>query len=445
MEKLNQYMISIIIRYLWIPTQLQTIYAWRRASKSCFHNFPNSNNSSFWHFVIENLDFIHPDKVCTQSAASTGDSCWWMKTAIRNLGEEKITHLRFISCECCDFQLWKQIHWQKLTHLQEVSNVSGRHRRLFLGGLEIFGPQSTVRLALRYALNDSRLSTEDFMKYFARKLRRHPEKLVMNLQQWIEACYTIGLSTLLPHFRTYFRMEDFFRLSYESFIHMNTSTFSEWKRSSLENTVMELYHLNFHDFVSRLVQERFFKRRLIQRLLAHSKKRELWNQVGIPLYTLFSPMDLVCDHCQDKKVEEEYRVFCIYCYFNGQCSEKQYGDLATMMAELGFPSQDSFQRIMEKWKTSALLLKRLALKKRLETCLLNSDEEKPFQALVEICGKFDFQLKLLVPETEVAAIFNNIYRDCRDTKRYKLLQTFGYNLNPILQSLTFMEDVNHGD
>lgn len=435
MEKLNQYMVSAIIKYLWVPSQLKTIQAWRRASKSCFHHFPNRNNASFWHFVLENLDFIHPELPCYKYSF-TGDLCWWIGKAFNYLGEEKVTHLRLTGCDCCDFQLWKQIRWTKFTHLRQVSNVSKRHHRLFTGGFKMYCPQ--VNLTFTSTWNNHKMSTpEDFIKNFARKLRHQPEKRILNLPRWIDAFYLVlpGCSQLLlPHYQTYFRLPDFFRLSFESFL--DASTLSEWKRFSLEPYLMDFYSLSFPAFLGELVQDRYWRRRLIGILLDDEKKRLIWSQVWLDLYTLFPPMEIMCEPCQGRNQGEEYRVYCIYCYFNHQCSEKTEGDLSKMICELGYQNKESvYEPLWQKWKTSPLLIKRLSLRDRLRTCLIEDPDEKRFEALRQTCFKFDLQLKLLVPEKEVAGLLDDVYRHGLDMKRYKFLLSFGYNFDTIIQSM----------
>lgn len=172
MEKLNQYIISEIIRYLWVSTQLKSIQSWRRASKSCFHNFPNKNHASFWFFVLENLDLIHPDVPCSKSSF-TGDSCWWLEKAVKHLGEKKITHLTLTGCPQCDFQLWKQIQRSELIHLTKVSNVCEEHQSLFLGGFKLFCPSAKITLSFRWN-PVIHTNCEEFVRHLVRKLRRHP-------------------------------------------------------------------------------------------------------------------------------------------------------------------------------------------------------------------------------------------------------------------------------
>lgn len=212
---------------------------------------------------------------------------------------------------------------------------------------------------------------------------------------------------------------------------------------------MDLYSLNFHDFVRQLVTDRHWKTRFVNYLTRHPKKIAIWNHVGIPLYTLFPSMDVMCADCQGEAIGKAYFGYCIYCYFNYQCSETEDGDLKNMMVELGYPDNldhgQLYVQLWEKWKTSALLAKRLSLKKRLEVCLIHCKDEGISQFLLQTCTKFDLQLKNHVSEIEVAAILNSLPREKEDTLRYKLLVTFGYNLNVILPFVYQKEEEEDDD
>lgn len=383
-SKLSQDLFQHLLHFFFSPERCPLIIL---LGTTCKKNYSllHQYNSSWWLFVLKNLDLIHPFPEVTRHPNSA--ILAFQKKAFQLLDPSKIVELRFSGCENCDVTLVAQIQsWEALIHCRQIGNVSWQ----FSSNHEIYKHSAFGELKKHLLFRSLHNDTNPELKIYTWPQTREELPRTWTIQ---------NVGRFLDRVSYHPNGTDMIRMATKSIFHKMTASRSVLQEECQKHLTLphymkiflsklftcrnltETFHpdelLPLRSIKLELLQEFFrnpkwqivFLRRVLHCLHQIGYDRSdylrvwqtVWKEMADFVQIDSSFFDqltstAICENCQQKLHDEEATNFnlgafpCLYCFLKSLCPSINHSVILKNLLERHFPHLSaSHDMILAQW------------------------------------------------------------------------------------------------